>query len=190
MASPTRALNLSSLRGFMMLLVASMASIALVGCDEKTSSDVATVKIKGQTFHLEIAADPDKRYLGLGKRKTIEDDGGMIFVFPPADIRVQSFLMRDCETDIDIIYLDGSGRVLSMHHMPKEPPRNTETEKADDPKMDEAYHARLPKYSSRFPSQIVIELKGGKLEELTSKYGLKESDKVDLDVEALKKLAR
>jgi len=164
-------------------LTAGCAAV-LTGCDEKTSSDVATAKIGGKTFHLEIVADPAKRTLGLGKRTVdLEEDGGMIFVFPAA--QPESFVMRDCKFTIDILFLDGTGRILAMHSMPAEAPRSAE-EGEDNPAGDAAYNARLTKYPSRYPSQFVVEIKGGKIKEL----GLKETDKVTADFDGLKKLAR
>lgn len=185
MATP--ATNLTHLSRLVSITVFALSALigvfALPGCDEKVSSDVATVKVKGKTFHLEIAADDDKRFLGLGKRKSIDDDGGMVFVFPEAQVR--DFVMRDCECDIDIIYLDGAGRILSMHAMKFEDPRGAD-EQPDKDGFNEKYDARLKKYSSRYPSQIVVELKGGKIKEL----GLTETDKITLDADGLKKLAR
>lgn len=155
------------------------------GCDEKASSDLATVKIAGKTFHLEVAAFGEKRYLGLGKRNHIDDDGGMIFVFRQPD--VQNFVMRDCTIPIDILYLDGSGRVLTMHNMLPEAPRNADhTEDADAQGENKLYDYRLKQYNSRYPSQIIIELQGGMIQ----KIGVKENDKVILDAEGLKKLAK
>jgi len=155
------------------------------GCDQKASSDIATVKIAGKTFHLEIAAEPEKQFLGLGKRKSIDEDGGMIFVFREPEVR--DFVMRDCSIPIDILYLDGSGRVLKMHAMVPEEPRKADgTEDADKDGFNALYDARLTKYSSRYPSQLVVELKGGKIKEI----GVKENDMVKLDAEGLKKLAK
>ena len=183
MAATTGSLiRFSRLSYFLSLLLVTVVSCTLPGCDEKTSSDVATVTIKGKKFHLEIAANDDKRFLGLGKRDSIDDDGGMIFVFP--EPMPQEFVMRDCKIAIDIIYLDANGRILSMHAMVPETLRDETTEKADDEAGDKKYNDRLKRYPSRFPSQLVIELKGGKIKEL----GLTESDKITLDAEGLKKL--
>ena len=67
------------------------------GCGEtgKAGASVAPVKISGRTFHLEVAADDTVRITGLGQRKHIEDDGGMIFVFPGKEKELE-FVMRDC----------------------------------------------------------------------------------------------
>ena len=48
------------------------------------------------------------------------------------------------------------------------------------------YDERLKKYSSRFPSQFVIELKAGTIDKL----GVKEGDQVGFDTTALKRRAR
>lgn len=165
-------------------LLALLAPLLLSGCDEKIDSNTVKAKIGGQTFLLEIAADDDKRFIGLGKReKDLEDDGGMIFLFSTAEVR--SFVMRDCKFDIDIIYLDGAGRVLSTHHMVKEEPRGPD-ETADADGFNKKYDDRLKRYSSRFPAQFVIEIKGGKLQSLS----LKEGDRIDLRWDELKRLAR
>lgn len=162
------------------------AALFASGCDEKTDSGVAKVNLGGKNYFLEIVADPDKRFLGLGKRDVdLEADGGMLFVFPNAEVQVQQFVMRDCKFDIDIIFLDSAGRVLKTHHMKAEEPRKP-SERAEVPEEDQVYHDRLPKYSSKFPSQFVIEVKGGSLQSL----GLKEGELVKHDWEALKRLAR
>lgn len=186
MASLVRSLT-SPRSSFLSLAIMAALSLAacatLPGCDEKTAAGVATVTIKGKKFHLEIAADNDKRYLGLGKRTSIDDDGGMIFVFPEPS--VQAFVMRDCPIDIDIIYVDAAGRILAKHAMTKEDPRRPD-ESADMPSQDTAYNDRLKRYPSRYPCQFVIEIQGG----MIAKLGLTDSDKVTFDADALKKLAR
>lgn len=162
------------------------AALLTAGCDETPDEGTAKVNIAGKNYALEIVADPDKRYLGLGKRdKDLEDDAGMLFVFPDSDVQVLQFVMRDCKFDIDIIFLDKAGRVLKTHAMKKEDPRKAD-EREDVPAEDEKYHNRLPKYSSKFPSQFVIEIKGGSLKSLE----IEEGDLIKYDWKSLKKLAR
>lgn len=162
------------------------ACAALAACDEKdtVSADVAQVKLAGRTFHLQIAADFDTRMRGLGGRTHIDEDGGMIFVFPASQVAVQNFVMRDCPIDIDIIYTDGVGRILTMHEMKAEPPRGEGEGK--DGEANEKYENRLPKYSSRYPATFAIELRAGSIRKL----GLKEGDLAEFDHAALKKMAR
>ncbi len=134
------------------------------------------VTIAGRVFKLEPALDDKTRTKGLGDRTEIAEDGGMLFVFP--DIARRDFVMRDCPIPIDIIYLDGAGRVLTTHAMVPEEPRKPG-------ESDYAYEMRLKRYPSRFPTGLVVELRGGMIKEL----GVKPGDKLEFDIEPLKKRA-
>jgi uncharacterized membrane protein (UPF0127 family) len=162
-------------KGVFTLVIAAIAALALstAGCREETDADVARVKVKGESFYAEVAAKDATRMRGLGGRDHIEDDGGMIFVFPRAERR--QFVMRDCLVPIDIAFLDGSGRVLTTYTMPIETPRQ-------EGESDMDYENRLERYSSRFPCEFVLELKAGTLERL----GVEEGDLVQFDVAGLK----
>ncbi len=158
--------------------------------DDKPALEKVT--IAGRTFMLELALEDQTRFRGMSGRTEIAADGGMLFVFK--DPKVQEFVMRDCPIAIDIIYLDGSGRVTAAYKMAPEPPRSAEEAVLTVPfpgapqwsGTNLAYEKRLKKYSSRFASQYVIELKGNTLDELK----LKEGDKIELDRAKLKKLAK
>lgn len=152
-----------------------------------------TVSIGGRTFKLELAADAKSRFKGLSGREEIAADGGMLFVFPNPQPRLY-FVMRDCPIPIDIIFLDGTGRIVAMHAMVPEPPR-TEVEKAlaparpDQPEWEWTnadYESRLKKYPSRHDAQFVIEIKGGLLEELK----LEEGQRINIDTRRLSRVAR
>lgn len=127
----------------------------MTGCDEEGGADTVMVEINGQTFHLELAADPETRQLGLGGRSEIADDGGMIFVFK--NPIVLQFVMRDCLTDIDIIFLDGAGRITALHQMTVEEPEPARRDGESDSVFyarRSVYEQRLKKYSSRFAAQF------------------------------------
>jgi uncharacterized membrane protein (UPF0127 family) len=182
--SATRRTGLSAL--------AAVGAIALVGlalsaCDDRTRAGVEQLTINGKVFYLELADTPAKRFRGLSERTQIAPDGGMLFTFPDDQVVVQGFVMRDCPIPIDIIYLDPQGRVLTWYAMTPEPPRDPakgEGTPADPNNIP--YNLRLKQYSSRFPSQFVLELRGGTLEGLALKEGLK----LNLDVDRLKRGAR
>lgn len=112
--------------------------------------------IAGEEVILEIVKTPGDLYKGLSGRETLCDDCGMLFVFPDHDQR--SFVMRDMNFPLDIIFLD-SGRIIKIY-------RNVPPE------------GSLPqaRYDSISPSDRVLELKAGKAFEL----GLKEEDWLDL----------
>ncbi|MEZ6242279.1 MAG: DUF192 domain-containing protein [Phycisphaerales bacterium] len=153
------------------------ATLTLTACTEAPPPGFERVTLDGRTFTLEVVADDDSRMKGLGDRRSLPDDGGMLFVFPDS-VRRQ-FVMRDCYIDIDIIFLDASASIVAMHHMVVEDPRR-------EGETDAEYEGRLVRYPSRFGSEFVIELKGGVLEGLD----LKEGEAVDLDVKRLRSMAK
>jgi len=161
----------------MIVLACTAAFSSIVSCDDRAGATVEPVKIKGQWFHLELAADNASRIKGLAHREYIAPDGGMLFVFPrPQPL---AFVMRHCLVPIDIAYLSGSGRVLAVHHMQVEPPQRPD-------ESDAEYEARLERYPSPFPAPFAIEVAGGRFEEI----GLEVGDRVEMDTRRLKRLAR
>lgn len=163
------------------------------GCEKSAGGDVQSVKIGGKWFHLEIAATDAVRMKGLGQRDHIDADGGMLFVFKDQIRPSAGFVMRDCPIDIDIIYLNPDGHVVSKYEMKAEKPRNPDGSDGktgefggpSDSPESKHYEERLKKYDSRFPMQYAIELKGGTLPGLS----IKEGDKIDLPYADLKKRA-
>ncbi|MFN5946823.1 MAG: DUF192 domain-containing protein [Phycisphaerae bacterium] len=150
------------------------------------------VKLGGKTFSLEKAVTNQTRFGGLSGRRSIPESGGMIFIFSYP--MLMQFVMRDCPIPIDIIYVDAGGRITAMYNMKPEAPRG-EGEKDLNPLngTNSKYESRLRKYSSRFDSLIAIELKGGTLNIDGSNPGgieLKVGQKLDLDMQALRKLAK
>jgi uncharacterized membrane protein (UPF0127 family) len=146
---------------------------------------VQTVKLGGEWFHLEVAADDATRMRGLGGRTTIEPDGGMLFVLP--ELRETGFVMRDCPIDIDIIYLSAEGRVMTTYEMKAVEPRG-EGEGQPGTFDNQKYESRLKSYPSHYPTQFVIELAPGTLKRLDGK--LRQGDRVDLPYADLKKRLR
>lgn len=155
-----------------------LAGASLNACQgENTSPGTERIVIAGQTFQLEVASDTDSITLGLMHRETIPPGTGMIFIFPDAQVR--GFWMKNCLTDIDLIYLDSRGFVTSTHRMKAEPvKRENETEAQ--------YEFRLKSYPSGRPAQFAIELPPGSLDQLNVRF----EDKIELDFVRLKALAR
>ena len=160
------------------------AMMTMSGCDDRASADVAKINVGGKNFFLELALTSEKRFRGLSDRTSIDPDGGILFVFPDSQVTVQGFVMRDCPIPIDIIYLDSAGRVLAMHEMKAEPPRDpAKGEGTPADANNVAYNSRLKQWSSRYPSQYVIELAGGTIKTLK----LKEGDQIAIDPEFKKR---
>lgn len=170
---------LNTTRRLLLLTIGLSLALAITGCSSPSQAPEGfqVVKLDGVDYTLELVADDATRTLGLGGRESIPDRGGMLFSFPKA--RMRQFVMRDCLIDIDIIFLDASGRIVAMHAMTvEEPKKDTETMTA--------YEQRLKKYSSRYAAQYAIEIRGGLLETMSYKPG----DKIDLDTDYLKSVTQ
>ncbi len=113
--------------------------------------------LSGIAYEVAVASDPVTRTRGLSGRDAIEPRGGMLFVFP--DDASRTFWMRDCKVDIDIAFLDRSGRVVAAHRMQVEPPRA-------GGESEQAYLSRLRQYPSMAPARFALELRAGSLSAL------------------------
>lgn len=139
--------------------------------------EAVTLLCAGQVFDLELAITPEARERGLMDRPQLPPDRGMLFVF--TDTKPRRFWMKNTRVDLDILYLDNDGRLVSTATMRQEPPRAA-TESEDD------YHERLPFYPSAGPARFAVELRAGSLPLLDLQPG----DRLDLDTTRLKALAR
>ena len=135
------------------------------------------VVIAEKEFKLELAADFATRAKGLSGREKLDKDKGMLFVYPRNGIR--SFWMYECLIDIDILYLDSRGRIVSGYAMKKEAPRGERETQGQ-------YEGRLKRYPSKRWAQYVIELKAGTIKKLKLKAG----QTITLDFRRLSRLAR
>jgi uncharacterized membrane protein (UPF0127 family) len=123
---------------------------------------IEVIQLGGRPFELEVAASPRAVERGLSRRTEIPDGTGMIFVFPGS--RILSFWMIDCLIDIDVAYLDRTGKVVSTYTMKAEAPQKPGESR-------EAYQSRLKRYPSADEGMFAIEVKAGLLEKLGVKPG-------------------
>ncbi len=129
---------------------------------------VETIRVSGESFETEVAADAASRMKGLGGRTTIGKNEAMIFVFPVSG--PLGFWMKGCLMDIDIAFLDRAGVVTAVHAMKAEPPRG-----ADE--SEQAYEARLQRYLSEKDALYAYEFAPGTIERL----GIKPGQTIQLD---------
>ena len=134
------------------------------------------LNIKDYLFDkIELALTQDEQMQGLMERESLPEGGGMLFVSDTMSMR--SFWMKNCRMDMDLIYMDAQGVVVSVHRMRVERPRQRS-------ESEEAYCSRLPTYDSGKPVQFVLELASGQVDFL----GLQEGDKIDLGIQGLLEL--
>lgn len=70
------------------------------------------VRLGNVTINAEVAEEESDMELGLGKRDSISDDGGMLFAFGVPDF--WGIWMKDMKFPIDIIWLDENLKVVHI----------------------------------------------------------------------------
>ena len=103
-----------------------------------------------------VADDPSERYTGLSDTDELGQDEGMVFVYPATGDR--TFVMRDMDFPLDIVFVAGNGTITEIAHAPVE----------DD--------AELTRYSGR--ARWVVEVNRG----WTAEHGVSEGDEVRVDL--------
>lgn len=63
-------------------------------------------------FNIEIAESEYETQTGLMYRESMEEDQGMLFIFP--DIAMRSFYMKNTQFPLDIIYIDENMKIASF----------------------------------------------------------------------------
>ncbi|WP_323788169.1 DUF192 domain-containing protein [Psychroserpens sp.] len=105
------------------------------------------------TLDIEIADDDYSTQTGLMYRKRMENNQGMLFIFPDSDYR--SFYMKNTEISLDIIYISEDKHIVSIQKNAKP--------------MDET---SLP---SEAPAKFVLEVNAG----LSETWNLEKGDTIE-----------
>ena len=115
------------------------------------------VTLSDHSFVVELAETDDTRAMGLMYREHMDDNAGMLFIFP--DTKIRAFWMKNTLIPLDILYFDQNKRLVSIsEHTP--PCRNTNT--------------RCPSYPSAKPAKYVLEINAG----LSKQYGFESGDEL------------
>ncbi|MFC7231862.1 DUF192 domain-containing protein [Saliphagus sp. GCM10025308] len=81
------------------------------------SGDVRVVDEDGTTklaVDVEVADTYEQRYTGLSEHDSLENSTGMLFVYSDEDDR--TFVMREMDFDIDIIFIGADREITAIHH--------------------------------------------------------------------------
>ncbi|MBP0016370.1 MAG: DUF192 domain-containing protein [Cyanobacteria bacterium SBLK] len=119
----------------------------------------ATATMGGEVIELEVTETPEQQALGLMFRDRLPDDRGMLFSFDPP--RPVGFWMKNVRISLDMIFLrDGEVRYIAANVPPCYQPA-----------------PQCPAYGPPEAIDRVIELRGGRAEEL----GLKAGDRITIE---------
>ncbi len=154
------------------LVIVIWAAVREAGPTNIPAPSPATVQVElgGRMHELELALTDAARAEGLKGRPSLPDHRGMLFAF--ADEATRRFWMKDCLIPLDIIFMDATGTIVSMHTLSVPTPGTPD--------------AALPTCTSASPAKYVIELNAGRSAEL----GLNPGHTLDLPVELLKSHVR
>lgn len=118
-----------------------VASAAVAG------GDPATTKLtlpSGQVVTAELMISAAEREMGLMFRPSLPDDRVLLFVF--RENRRHSIWMKNCKFPIDIVWLDGAGKVVDLNENVPPCPKDE-----DD----------CPTYTPFRPAEYVVEMNAG-----------------------------
>ncbi|PZU56347.1 MAG: DUF192 domain-containing protein [Brevundimonas sp.] len=133
-------------------LTACAGSAAPQGPNGEPMQRLSIVTATGEhDFWVEIADEEPERQRGLMFRPPLEPDRGMLFTWPGEAAREQSFWMRNTPSSLDILYIDPSGRIVSIA------PHTTPESEAPIP--------------SNGVANGVLELRAGRADEIGAKPG-------------------
>jgi uncharacterized protein len=135
------------------LIILSSIFLVFLGFFAFYFDNYKVVEIDGHKFSVELALTSQKQSLGLGGRKSIKDNQGMLFDFKREG--EWSFWMKDMRFDLDIIWIENKKIVYIS--------RNT---KYDYPGI----------ISPKVKADKALEIKAG----LSDKYGFKEGDQIKI----------
>ena len=126
--------------------------LGVLACRHYPRVAVSTKGGKEIVLRVEIADTPAKRTQGLQYRRDLDDDQGMLFIFPAET--VQSFWMKNTPISLDIVFISRDLRIVGIVH--------------------QAVPFSIASLSVSAPSQFVLEIKGG----LSQRRGMAIGDSV------------
>ena len=131
-------------------LFASVASAT-----PKQTLSRSSLSIGKHQLDVQLASNEAAREEGLMKRKTLEANEGMLFVFPcPQQV---AFWMKDTSLRLSIAYLNSSGRIVEIHDLE---PFNEHSVLSSSPSIVYALEAPLGWFSQHqvLPGDVVAGL--------------------------------
>lgn len=129
---------------FFVCLLVLILGVKFFFLNPQTQNSVPLVKIGSTEIKVSLAQTPQQLSKGLGGVEHLDDNHGMLFVFPQQNTS-PSFWMKDMTIGLDMIWINDSKVV----HISKDvPPPNSSQD-------------QLPLYSANQPVDYVLEVNSG-----------------------------
>jgi len=93
-------------------LLLALTAAALGAVQTPTVAISASDGTKRAAVHVELATTPGQRTFGLMYRAHLDEDAGMLFIFPAAE--PLKFWMKHTEIPLDMIFADSTGVVVGI----------------------------------------------------------------------------
>jgi uncharacterized membrane protein (UPF0127 family) len=128
----------------------------------KNLTSKATIEINNIEIDVDIADSVALQTKGLSGRSVLNEEEGMLFIFP--DDKIRYFWMKDMLFPIDIIWIDKEGRIIGIEENAPKPEGSTPDYK-------------LSIYSSPKPVPYVLEVNAG----FSERNNIKVNDIVEIN---------
>ena len=143
--------------GIFILVVAGGGLYGFLAKEEDAATPIfRKLKIGAAVFQMEIVGTSAEQTRGLSGREKLEENQGMLFIFPNKAVR--SFWMAGMKFPLDIIWISGNKIIGISENLPPATAMNA------------------PIYSSPEPVDKVLEINAG----LAEKLGIKVGDIISL----------
>src|SRR3990167_2246756 len=86
-----------------------------VCCGEPKRNKVLPINVAGIELEVELATTFEEQILGLMYRDKLEENDGMLFVFPKE--QTLSFWMKDTRIPLSIAFIKADGRIIQIESM-------------------------------------------------------------------------
>ena len=86
-----------------------------VCCGKPKRNKVLPINVAGIELEVELATTFEEQILGLMYRDKLEENDGMLFVFPRE--KVLSFWMKDTRIPLSIAFIQADGRIIQIESM-------------------------------------------------------------------------
>ncbi len=84
----------------------------------KNKIEIVIVNINNEKIRSELVYQPNDLYRGLSGRKSLSENGGMLFSF--AESGVRDFVMKDMNFPLDIVFISDNAIVKIFKNLPPE----------------------------------------------------------------------